>query len=256
MRRGSLLVAVAVLVVATVCVSLGLWQLSRYREKQRLNQQTRAALRAPPVDATRHLPPLPEVRGRRVRLIGRYDETRQFLLAGRTHDSSPGVEVVTPLRPEGGGPAVLVNRGWLYAGDAATALPQQYPEPGVHELVGLAQALAPAGRWGALRAVLRDSIELWSARTLDPDSVARQLPYPIAPYMVRALPAPGAPATPARSVPPELNEMMHLSYAVQWFLFAAIAVVGPLAFVWSRRRRRGPDPEAANPDLSFGPPSS
>jgi len=151
---------------------------------------------------------------------------------------------------------VLVNRGWLYAADAATALPQQAPEPGSREVIGLAQPLEALGAWGALRPVLRDTVELWSARALDRDSVARRLPYPIAPYVVRALPAPDAPATPARSVPPERNEMMHLSYAVQWFLFASIALVGPLAFAWSRRRRASPGHEAANPDLSFGPPGS
>ena len=72
--------------------------------------------------------------------------------------------------------------------------------------------------------------------------------------MVRALPAADAPATPLRSLPAERNEMMHVSYAVQWFLFAAIALIGPLAFAASRRRVRAAGVDAADPGLSFRPP--
>ena len=38
--------------------------------------------------------------------------------------------------------------------------------------------------------------------------------------------------------PEELSEGPHLSYAIQWFTFATIAVVG--AVVLLRRERRGP----------------
>jgi surfeit locus 1 family protein len=256
MTRGSMLVAIAAILVAAVCTRLGFWQVSRYHEKHRQNLAMRAALSAPPLSGAPRLPSLAEAQGRRVRVRGHYDETRQFLIGGRSHDTSPGVEVVTPLIPDGGGPAVLVNRGWLYAADAATALPQRTPDPGTHDVVGLAQPFETAPGWGAMHRVPADSVELWSARALERDSVTARLPYAIAPFLLRALPAPDAPKSPLRSLPAERNEMMHVSYAVQWFLFAAIALIGPLVLSWSRRRAAPRDPDAANPDLSFQPPRS
>jgi surfeit locus 1 family protein len=45
-------------------------------------------------------------------------------------------------------------------------------------------------------------------------------------------------ALPVRLPPEELSEGPHLSYAIQWFTFATIAVVG--AVILLRRERRGP----------------
>ena len=36
--------------------------------------------------------------------------------------------------------------------------------------------------------------------------------------------------------------MTHISYAVQWFLFATIMLGGPAALAWSRRRRGAVSP--------------
>jgi cytochrome oxidase assembly protein ShyY1 len=41
----------------------------------------------------------------------------------------------------------------------------------------------------------------------------------------------------APNAPPALDEGPHESYAVQWFSFAAVALVGAGAFVRSERRR-------------------
>src|SRR5262245_54445957 len=124
MKPSPLLLGIAILLVAGVCVRLGFWQIARYRLKHAMNQEMRAALAAPPLDATAELPPLDAARGRRLRLRGRFDERRQILLAGRPHEGAPGVEVVTPFQPLAGDTAVLVNRGSVYAADAATALPE------------------------------------------------------------------------------------------------------------------------------------
>jgi surfeit locus 1 family protein len=248
MKLRSLLAVVIVVTVAAVCVRLGFWQISRWHEKQRLNAAQRAALVAPPVELGSEPVPLDEVRGRRVRLRGRFDETRQVLLAGRAHDGAPGVDVVTPLLLDGGS-AVLVDRGWLYAADAATARPQDHPEPGEHEVTGLVEPLARARRAVPTVRLAAREVTLWSASALDPDTLARRFPYPLAPYVVRQLPGPGVPARPLRSPLRPYDETMHVSYAIQWFLFAAILVGGSLAVVSTRRRRSVPAAADADPEL-------
>ncbi len=248
MSGRSLMGGLAVVAVAAVCVRLGFWQISRLHEKQRLNAEQSAALASPPIAMGGQPVSLAAIMGRRVRLRGRFDESRQILLGGRPHDGAPGVRVVTPLLLAGGG-AVLVDRGWLYAPDAATARPQDHPEPGERDVTGLVEPLARSGRGASLTRLGGAGAVVWSARSLDPDSLGPHFPYPLAGYVVRELPGPGVPAQPLRLPPRPYDEWMHVSYAIQWFLFAAILTGGSLAVARSRARsgrRRGSE---ADPEL-------
>jgi cytochrome oxidase assembly protein ShyY1 len=254
------LALVLILAVAAVCTRLGFWQIDRWHEKRHLNEATRAALETPVIDLGPEPGSFETVRGHRVAVRGRFDETRQILLSYRTHDGAPGVEVVTPLLLAGGRKAVLVDRGWLYAADGATARLQECPEPGYRTAIGLPVALTRAAARGqpaslaSLRVLTSDSLTVWSARWLDPDTLAWHLPYALAPWMLRELPGAGAPARPLRMAPRPLDEWMHVSYAVQWFLFGAILLGGSAALAWSRRRgaataARSRSVSEAEPDL-------
>jgi surfeit locus 1 family protein len=246
--RPALALAVVVATAAT-SIRLGFWQLSRYEEKRALLLARQAAAAAPLVRLGPAFPPAESLAGRRVSVSGRYDETRQLLLAGRGREGEPGVEVVTPLRTEGG-TVVLVNRGWLPAPDGATASPQDFPEPGPKEVLGEAEPLSRGHGFG-MRAIAAGPVVLYSTRGLDPDTLAARLPYRLAPLVVRQSPGPGVPDRPARAVSRPLDESRHLGYAIQWFSFAAILVAGSAALIWTRRRpgrgaapgpRRGGDP--------------
>ena len=238
------------LLVAAACISLGFWQLGRWREKREGNDRLRAALAAPPLPLAAGAAGLrlAALRGGRVRIDGRYDETRQVVLVGRTRNGNPGVHVVTPLLPDDGGPAVLVDRGFVPSPDAATARPAEVPEPGPRTVIGV---VAPLERrpgdplWR--RTVAHDeSVAVWSARWLDPDSVVAAFPYGVARLYVRQLPGPGVPARPAREPARIADPSIHLSYAVQWFFFALIALIGP--FILRRARlRRGADALSGGP---------
>jgi len=253
-KPGTLLAAALVLAGAGVCARLGVWQLHRLDEKRRLNAVLRAALAAPPLDLGPRAEGLAGAIGRRVQLRGRFDESRQVLLGNRAHGGSPGVEVVTPLVLADGRTAVLVERGWLYAPDAATARPQDDPEPGEVAIVGLPVAI-PRGAGGPAWRLLSGSPPvLWSARTLDLDSLASRLPYALAPQALRRLPGPGVPPRPVCAAPQPLDEWMHVSYAAQWFLFGSILIGGSAALAWSRRR--GATRADADPGLARRGPAA
>ena len=243
MTRTSALALVLVLAVTALCVRLGFWQIDRWHEKRHLNLAQKTALEAPVLEVDGEPPGFDAVRGHRVALRGRFDESRQILLSYRTHEGAPGVEVVTPLVLPGGRRAVLVDRGWLYAADGATARPQSYPEPGERTALGLPVAMtggASGGRPDArasLRVLTTDSLTLWSARWLVADTLARHFPYALAPWILRELPGPGVPDRPLRSAPRPFDESMHVSYAIQWFLFGTILIGGSAALAWTRSRR-------------------
>ncbi len=112
--------------IATVCVGilffkLGLWQLDRADEKTAILETHRAAMERPSLteltasDAKEQL-------YRRVRLNGRYDQSRQFLLDNRIVSGQPGFEVITAFFVAED-QYILVNRGWIgHSGDRKVSL--------------------------------------------------------------------------------------------------------------------------------------
>ena len=236
MRWRALLIGVAVVAASVVCVRLGLWQWGRYQHKRALNRAERVALALPPA-RLEHARGLPDsLLGHRVALRGAYDERHQVLLGGMIHTGEAGVHVITPMLLEGDSVAVLVDRGWLPAADGVHARPQDFPEPGLHEVMGFADTLG-TGAGVAAVALEADSVSVYSADQLDYAPLATALAIPLARYYVRELPSAGAPSLPRREAPEPHEENMHLSYAVQWFAFAIVFLVGPAALAWSRRRK-------------------
>jgi surfeit locus 1 family protein len=255
-RLSPVLVLLGALLVAAACVRLGFWQVSRLHEKEALNRQLRAALVSAPIDL-RSADALTGDVLRRGRVVarGRFDETRQFLLMGRAREGEPGVAVVTPLLPDDGGPAVLVDRGWIPSIDGANAQPERFPAPGERTIVGLAEPLARGvarTRPAPYFRVEIDSLFVWSTPRLDADSIEVRLPYPVRAYVLRALPdradsievAEAAKtsvfAGPLRWPVRPYDESVHRSYAGQWFAFALITLVGSLVLVLRGRTKPAP----------------
>lgn len=245
---------------SSVCVRLGLWQLERRAEKQALHATQQAALAARPLDMADSLLATP-AHGVRVRARGRWDRSAHVLLSGRTHLGAAGVSLVTPL-VLANGERILVERGWLAAADSRTAHPE-YDDTALVEITGVVQGFPRPGMatpWVALPADTH-GVAIWSARALVADSARARLGAPLADWVLRVLPVSetdvhahevSSRAAPSehslRTVeashepaPPEpepyviADETMHLSYAIQWFAFAAVIAVGALALA----RRKG-----------------
>jgi surfeit locus 1 family protein len=114
---------------------------------------------------------------------------------------------------------VLVNRGFVPAPDAVTADPGKVQEPGTVRVEGIALPLDSSG--GA--PLQRGRQTTWAR--LDRSSLASRLSYPVAPFYIRQVPDSSLPRFPRRLDPPALDDGPHLSYAIQWFAFATMALV-------------------------------
>ena len=235
-----------VLAATATCIRLGFWQLSRLHEKHVLHAAQRALLAEPALELTQALPPSTPEAGRRVHALGRWDRSVHVLLSGRTHLGAAGVTLLTPLRLASG-EAVLVERGWIAADDARIAHPERFPDT-TADVIGLAEPFTRSAHpvvWAQLAA---DSpgVTLWSARMPEADSAAARIRGPLAPWLLRALPdastphARGGEAAPIAEPYQVPDEAMHLSYAIQWFAFAAIVSLGSLALALRRKRVAGP----------------
>ncbi|MDB4948114.1 MAG: hypothetical protein JWM27_763 [Gemmatimonadetes bacterium] len=242
----NVLGGVAVLLLAILFARLGVWQLDRRHQRQARNAAwTRAlALPALPLDSARcaAIAENPAAyRYRRVRVRGAYDPAGQVLLRSRSMDGRPGVHVVTRLDVSEAPYAVLVNRGWTYAPDGAAQAVPTPPPAGAVEVDGVLQEISVSADRGLPSVSRSAGTPVTTLRHLDLATLRARSPRPLLPLFVQQLPASAADDRTAalRPVPlPELDEGPHLSYAVQWFSFAVIAVVGYLVLVL---RRREPD---------------
>jgi cytochrome oxidase assembly protein ShyY1 len=233
----SWLVVLLALAAAVACVRLGIWQCARWQQKRAQESARRAILAEPPralADSGFTLPP--GTIGRRVSLAGTWERAHAVWLTGRTNESAPGVELARPLRVAGG--VVMIERGWLPAEDGVHATFADSLEPGRVVVRGLADTIRRgAGDW-APQPLPGAAPGIRTARWLDADSLARVLGTPVAGWALRELPEPGAPVLPLRLAPEPIDPATHLSYAFQWFLFAAAFAAGAvLVFVRARAPR-------------------
>ena len=224
--------AAALMAGGLLCVRLGFWQLARLALKRSLNDAMAERLAEPPVHLSGFTVRPDSFPGRRVEAVGHYDESHQVLLSGLMLEGEPGVHVLTPLLLADSG-AVLVDRGWLPAQDGVTARPESVPEPGPRAVVGVAEPLLKGFPTPAWRVLTTQGALVWSVHALGWDSVRTHFPYPVAGFTLRQLPAAGLPQRPMRTAPEPIGTTMHLSYAIQWFLFAAAFVAGAV-FTLSR----------------------
>src|SRR5207247_5938021 len=107
---------VVALLVAAICVRLGVWQLDRLHERRQRNALVLTARARPPLQVDGSLL-ADSARDRRLVARGVYDYAHEWLWHGRSYEGVPGVDLVTPLRLAGGA-AVLVDRGWAPSPDA------------------------------------------------------------------------------------------------------------------------------------------
>lgn len=213
------LLAVTLLVLF---VNLGFWQLRRLDERQATNALVVARAQLPPEPVGDLLDPGSDdadaVRFRAVRASGRYDRTDAGTTVVRsTQDGRSGGRVFSVL-DLGGGEAVVVLRG--FAGLERDGSPIEPPPPeGEVDVVGIA---FPRRR---LESLTRQAID-------DLPGQERLLPV-IVQVGATDVDHEALVAVP----PPSLGEGPHLSYAVQWFLFAGVGAVGyPILL---RKRARG-----------------
>ena len=217
----SRIVAAAIaVVVATVCVRLGFWQLDRHAQRVSRNAFIEERLAGVPVDAARGVD-ADSFEFRRVQARGVFDFSREVIEQGRMVNGVPAVYVVTPLVTETGR-TILVERGYAFSPDARGVDIGALRERDSTVVEGVFLRLDG----GTLPSDLSWPLYV---RRADPAVLQPLFPEALEPLVLRrtVLP-PDAPRGLAPAPLPNRSRGPHLSYAVQWFFFATIAVVGPL----------------------------
>lgn len=251
LRTGRWLgLVLGALVASVVCVALGVWQWGRYEARVEAVAQVDANWDAPVITldqfVARGLTVAPGSQWQAVQLNGEYVEGSTVLLRNRPVSATPALHVLAVLlaqRDDGGDVAVVVSRGWVPADASIPPLPSGERDVLVRMRVeeGAVDRVPPPGQVYTLH-----TSQVVRATGVDLDDV------PVVQGYGQAVDV----APPLRPHPePERDLGPHLSYAFQWWFFAAAIPVGVVVLARREgeddavrpRRRRGD--EVAEDDL-------
>jgi len=220
---------------------LGFWQLDRAAQKQEIAAEYASRRTAPGIDLAQLDNPDPErIRWRRVHGSGHYTAP-DVLLDNRTRFGQVGVDVLTPFTLANG-MTVLVDRGWVAAGNARESFPAITTPTAPTEIDGYA---GPPVFSGLRLSAAADTVEklrpnLLRVQRIDLDILPSQMGVPLAPFIVY-LDAAAMNGFDRRWPVPGDGSARHEAYATQWFSMAAILVIIMAGLIYRKNNRVDPN---------------
>ena len=129
----------------------------------------------------------------------------------------------------------MVNRGWVYSADASTVDGSRWRERDSAAVAGYVETLGAVSRQpSAISAQPR------AFHSLDRAAIERAVGLSVALYvLVQTSDSVARDSVPVRLGVPTLDEGPHRTYAVQWFSFAVIAVVGGVVLLRKQKAEGG-----------------
>lgn len=255
--RWTVYVAVAV-VFAIACVFLSNWQFSRNAERSEQLALVEANYDATPVPLASVIPPGDELdpgdEWTPVILTGAYLADEELLVRNRAHGGTAAYEVLVPFQLADGR-VLLVNRGWVPPGEQQN-LPDAVPAPPSGEVTVIVrlrpgEPLPASGRSAPEGQV--PTIHLPTVAGLMAPATGDALE--LSTYGLMASEDPAPPVRPQALEAPSEDPGPHLSYAIQWILFAIMGFVF-IAYVirTERAHRREEEEDAAARAAGEAPP--
>lgn len=230
------------LVFAAICVGLSQWQVARLNETRTANELVDRNYHSVPVALDTALPTLtsysPRQQWKQVVLTGTYLTDEQVLVRNRPLNGQPGFEVLDPLLLANGS-VFIIDRGYLPIGNKQDR-PDRIPSPrgGTVTVVVRLKGGEPtlSGRSDARG-------ELATIHLPDLAKLVDKPTYTKA-YGLMVSEIPAAAARPTAMPQPQLDEGLHISYAIQWVIFGIMAFFGLwYAIRQEYRMRNVDDPE-------------
>ncbi|HZP66799.1 MAG TPA: SURF1 family protein [Rudaea sp.] len=233
-RRPSVFALGLTIAGAAAFAALGVWQLDRAAQKERLLASFAAGSTAPLVE-------LADVRDRdvtqqfpHVHAAGRFVADRGYLLDEQIHAGQVGVRAIGVFAAEREDRLLLVDRGWLPWNHAPGTRPAVPPLPeGEQSLSGI-YAPFPGGGLAVGGDALKTQAA-WPKLTLrlDAAAVAADLGKPVLPRILLLDPTPDSGFV-REWTPNVMPPARHRAYAFQWFTFAVAALAIFVAIHWRK----------------------
>ena len=256
--RWAIYISLAV-VFAIACAFLANWQFSRNEERSAQLALVEANYDAEPVPLADLIPEGgsldPGDQWHPVLLTGEYLAGEELLVRNRPHGGTAAFEVLVPFRLDDGR-VLLIDRGWVPPGQDQPE-PDAVPAPPEGEVTVIARLKpgeplpssgrsAPSGQIPTIHLPLvADTISAEAGAALERSAYG---------ILVSEDPAPSS--LPQALESPSEDPGPHLSYAIQWIVFAVMGFIFIGYVIRTERRHRREDAEDAadEPSATSGPP--
>lgn len=213
-------------VAATVCVLLGMWQWDRREARLERNAVVEAHYDAAPIPLAEALASgsgfTDDTQWTPVELTGRWQVGESLLVRNRSLDRSPGYYQLMPFHDDASGRTLVVNRGWLPVGSQSST-PDTVPLP-TETTTSVVVRLRPAEPWGEADLPDGEVLRITPTRLYDDRTIVAD-GFGVLSSESLATEPDAAPAGMVALPRPITGEGSHLSYSIQWYIFAAGAFV-------------------------------
>lgn len=258
LRRPAWVVShVVVVCLIVLAVVLGFWQRSRFQEETARQDRIDALSEREPAPYDEVVEPgvrpddVPAgAEFTRVAAVGVYDTDAEVAILNRSRGGAPGAWLLTPL-VRADGTAVPVLRGWIPFDPTGEQVdfPEAAPPEGEVSVTGIVQLTQERGSLGPVDAA---DGTLEAMARVDLDRFAEQLEVDLggAWVMLDGQQPPQAGELPAPVEVAAADASQNFGYMVQWWIFAAIGLIGyPLILRYvARHRAAGGRGEPGSPE--------
>lgn len=208
---------IIVAIVLAILILLGFWQLHRFDEKRLLETKFASGSKLAPLTLAQ-TKNLTTPNYETVQIAGYFDNAHSFLLDNQFYKHRMGYQVITPLIIQNDARLVLINRGWIPQGPFRKLLPNI---PVTIEKVNL-KGLIYIPKKNPFISNELESIT-WPQRieSVDLSTISQRLHHPIYPWILLLDPE-NRHGFIRNWQPTTMKSSMHMGYAIQWFLMAAV----------------------------------
>lgn len=230
-----------VISLALALSSLGFWQLKRLEQTKshnkeliaKMGQETKSLAELAKeynfesdIEQLSYLP---------IKLLGYFDPDNEVLLRGRSYAGQAGYNIFTPFITDNF--ALMVERGWVPINYDTPPIKEALPVSTKIEIIGriYPSQEAPLG-WLANLAPKDPKGELKITAYTSTKRLQKQIPYDLVPFYIKLEEQNPKHSLelPLKLIIPEINNGTHLGYALQWFSFVLIGLIGYALIVRKR----------------------
>lgn len=226
--RRWIIPTILIVAAALVCIRLGIWQLDRLAQRREFNSHYVAMSTMEPIELPA-IGDLEEMEYRKVVADGFFDYSQQVAIRNQYFQGEYGFHLLTPLVLSDGS-AVLVDRGWIpYEGNLTRQEWEKYSADGKVKVTGIIRSSREradiTGKSDPELLPGQQELQVWNFPNLS--RIQLQTAHPLLPIYIQETNSINEESYPISIQPVvEISEGPHLGYALQWFTFAGIFLVG------------------------------
>lgn len=236
-RSEKFLLLMLAIAFVSLFVTLGTWQFNRGEAKTEILSAEISAQDQAAITPRLPLEKAAQWRYRKITLRGKYKSDWQFLLDNQVRDRVVGYNVITVFHNTTNNRYVLVDRGWVAAGESRDQFPEIRMTSDPVSVTGV--VYVPFGEAYKLGGVNDGENSSWPMRVqyIDYEALGRLAGIELEPFTLRLGPKEKEGYRrdwASASFPPE----RHYGYAVQWYALALTTFVLYVIYLWKTRQRK------------------